>query len=97
MVSSHDIVVEKLNSISGIQSLKSDGTFYVFPNISNVIKGMPGINDDLEFAEALLVDKGVAVVPGTAFGLKNHIRLSIATSEENLNVALQRIAEFINS
>ena len=57
---------------------------------------MPGINDDLEFAEALLVDKGVAVVPGTAFGLKNHIRLSIATSEENLNVALQRIAEFIN-
>ena len=93
----HDIVVEKLNSISGIQSLKSDGTFYVFPNISNVIKGMPGINDDLEFAEALLVDKGVAVVPGTAFGLKNHIRLSIATSEENLNVALQRIAEFINS
>ena len=58
---------------------------------------MPGINDDLEFAEALLVDEGVAVVPGTAFGLKNHIRLSIATSEENLNVALQRIAEFINS
>ena len=93
----HDIVVEKLNSISGIESLKSDGTFYVFPNISNVIKDMPGINDDLEFAEALLVDKGVAVVPGTAFGLKNHIRLSIATSEENLNVALQRIAEFINS
>ena len=93
----HDIVVEKLNSISGIESLKSDGTFYVFPNISNVIKDMPDINDDLEFAEALLVDKGVAVVPGTAFGLKNHIRLSIATSEENLNVALQRIAEFINS
>jgi aspartate aminotransferase len=93
----HDIVVEKLNSISGIESLKSDGTFYVFPNISNVIKDMPGINDDLEFAEALLVDKGVAVVPGTAFGLRNHIRLSIATSEENLNVALQRIAEFINS
>lgn len=58
---------------------------------------MPDINDDLEFAEALLVDKGVAVVPGTAFGLRNHIRLSIATSEENLNVALQRIAEFINS
>ena len=93
----HDIVVEKLNSISGIESLKSDGTFYVFPNISNVIKDMPDINDDLEFAEALLVDKGVAVVPGTAFGLRNHIRLSIATSEENLNVALQRIAEFINS
>ena len=58
---------------------------------------MDGINDDLEFAEALLVDKGVAIVPGQAFGLKNHMRLSIATSEENLNNALQRIAEFINN
>ena len=57
---------------------------------------MDGINDDLEFAEALLINKGVAIVPGTAFGLKNHIRLSIATSEENLKNALQRIAEFIN-
>ena len=56
---------------------------------------MPGINDDLEFAEALLNDKGVAVVPGSAFGLKNHMRLSIATSETNLRNALARIAEFI--
>jgi aspartate aminotransferase len=43
-----------------------------------------------------LVDKGVAVVPGTAFGLKNHMRLSIATSEENLRNALIRIAEFLS-
>ena len=93
----HDVVVEKLNNISGVDSLHSDGTFYVFPDISSAIANMDGINDDLEFAEALLVDKGVAIVPGTAFGLKNHIRLSIATSEENLNNALQRIAEFINN
>ena len=93
----HDVVVEKLNNISGVDSLHSDGTFYVFPNISSAIASMDGINNDLEFAEALLVDKGVAIVPGTAFGLKNHIRLSIATSEENLNNALQRIAEFINN
>ena len=93
----HDVVVEKLNNISGVDSLHSDGTFYVFPDISSAIANMDGINDDLEFAEALLVDKGVAIVPGTAFGLKNHIRLSIATSEENLNNAIQRIAEFINN
>ncbi len=92
----HDMVVDKLNAIKGINALPSDGTFYVFPNISEAIAAMPGVNDDLEFAEALLVDKGVAVVPGTAFGLKNHMRLSIATSEENLNAALERIAEFIN-
>ena len=93
----HDVVVKKLNNIPGVDSLHSDGTFYVFPNISSAIANMDGINDDLEFAEALLVNKGVAIVPGTAFGLKNHIRLSIATSEENLNNALQRIDEFINN
>lgn len=91
----HDMVVERLNVMDGIDSLESDGTFYVFPNISGVIARMDGINDDLDFAEALLVDKGVAVVPGTAFGLKNHMRLSIATSEENLKNALDRIADFI--
>jgi aspartate aminotransferase len=93
----HDMVVEKLNAIDGVDSLHSDGTFYVFPDISGAIANMDGINDDLEFAEALLVDKGVAIVPGQAFGLKNHMRLSIATSEENLNNALERIAEFINN
>lgn len=92
----HDMVVEKLNAIDGIDSLHSDGTFYVFPNVSGALEKMPNINDDLELAEALLVEKGVAVVPGTAFGLKNHIRLSIATSETNLENALSRIAEFLN-
>lgn len=93
----HDMVVEKLNVIPGVDSLHSDGTFYVFPNISGAIANMDGVNDDLDFAEALLVDKGVAVVPGTAFGLKNHMRLSIATSEENLSNALDRIAQFVNN
>ena len=93
----HDMVVEKLNAIPGVDSLHSDGTFYVFPDISGAIGNMDGVNDDLEFAEALLADKGVAVVPGTAFGLKNHVRLSIATNEENLNNALDRIARFINN
>lgn len=91
----HDFVVDTLNKISGITALETDGTFYVFPDISGVLASKPDLNDDMDFAEALLVEKGVAVVPGTAFGLKNHIRLSIATSETNLQNALQRIAEFI--
>jgi aspartate aminotransferase len=91
----HDFVVEKLNQMQGITALETDGTFYVFPDISGVLANKPELTDDMDFAEALLVDKGVAVVPGTAFGLKNHIRLSIATSESNLQNALQRIAEFI--
>ncbi|MCX4186488.1 pyridoxal phosphate-dependent aminotransferase [Methylophaga sp. OBS4] len=92
----HDFVVAELNAMDGIESLETDGTFYVFPNISGVLARKPELKDDLDFAEALLVEKGVAVVPGTAFGLKNHVRLSIATSEENLKAALLRIAEFIS-
>jgi aspartate aminotransferase len=91
----HDFVVEALNKMSGITALETDGTFYVFPDITGVLANKPELKDDMDFAEALLVEKGVAVVPGTAFGLKNHIRLSIATSETNLQNALQRIAEFI--
>lgn len=91
----HDFVVAELNEMDGVTALSADGTFYVFPDITGVIEKMPGINNDMEFAEALLNDKGVAVVPGSAFGLQNHMRLSIATSESNLRNALSRIAEFI--
>ncbi|MCX4189482.1 pyridoxal phosphate-dependent aminotransferase [Methylophaga sp. OBS3] len=91
----HDFVVAELNEMDGVTALSTDGTFYVFPDISGVIEKMPGINNDMEFAEALLNDKGVAVVPGSAFGLQNHMRLSIATSESNLRNALSRIADFI--
>ncbi|WP_438970900.1 pyridoxal phosphate-dependent aminotransferase [Methylophaga sp.] len=91
----HDFVVTALNNMPGVDSLETNGTFYVFPNIAGVLERKPELKDDMDFAEALLIDKGVAVVPGSAFGLKNHVRLSIATSEENLRNALDRIADFI--
>jgi aspartate aminotransferase len=91
----HDFVVSTLNGMAGIDCLETHGTFYVFPNIAGVLENKPELKDDMDFAEALLVDKGVAVVPGSAFGLKNHVRLSIATSEDNLRNALNRLAEFI--
>ncbi|GAB4295491.1 MAG: pyridoxal phosphate-dependent aminotransferase [Methylophaga sp.] len=93
----HDFVVSALNEMDGIDCLATNGTFYVFPNIAGVLAQKPELKDDMDFAEALLVEKGVAVVPGSAFGLKNHVRLSIATSEENLCNALDRIAAFIAS
>jgi len=92
----HDLVVKALNKMDGVTALSTDGTFYVFPNIRKVIDAMPEIKDDVDFAEQLLVKTGVAVVPGAAFGLKDHIRLSIATSEENLENALKRINDFIS-
>ncbi|MBK1707609.1 pyridoxal phosphate-dependent aminotransferase [Marichromatium gracile] len=88
----HDLVVERLNAIEGIECLPTDGTFYVFPKVQGLIDRMPNINTDLELAEFLIETAGVALVPGTAFGLPGYVRLSIATSRENLEQALERIA-----
>ncbi len=91
----HDAVVVELNSIDGVECIKSDGTFYVFPNIEKLIDKLDGINSDLDFAEYLIEKAGVALVPGSAFGCPGHIRISIATSMENLTNALDRIKKAI--
>ncbi len=91
----HDFVVDELNSMDGIDCLKTDGTFYVFPNVEGVIERLDGISNDLDFAEYLIEKAGVALVPGSAFGCPGHIRISIATSMENLANALARIKQAI--
>jgi aspartate aminotransferase len=88
----HDYVVDRLNRIPGIACLPTDGTFYVFPRVQEMIDRVAGIHNDLELAEHLIEKAGVALVPGTAFGLAGHVRISIATSRENLEQALDRIA-----
>ncbi len=87
----HDYVVKMLNQIPGIDCLKTDGTFYVFPDVSKAIARLDNIENDLDFAEHLIINAGVAVVPGSAFGCPDHIRISIATSMENLENAIKRI------
>jgi aspartate aminotransferase len=87
----HDFVVDRLNRIAGVSCLPTDGTFYLFPNVQELIERLDGIGNDLEFAEYLIEEAGVALVPGSAFGLGGHIRLSIATSMANLEKALERI------
>ncbi|MCK5828897.1 MAG: pyridoxal phosphate-dependent aminotransferase [Methylococcales bacterium] len=91
----HDYVVEELNTIDGVDCLTSDGTFYVFPNVEKLMSKLEGIDDDLDFAEYLIEKAGVALVPGSAFGCPGHIRISIATSMENLKNALERIKQAI--
>lgn len=86
----HDFVVEALNLMPGVECLATDGTFYVLPNVSEVIHRM-GLKDDLALSEFLLEEAGVAVVPGSAFGAEGHMRLSIATSRANLEGALDRL------
>ncbi len=87
----HDVVVDLLNEIDGIECLPTDGTFYVFPNVEKLIARLEGISNDLEFAEYLIMKAGVAIVPGSAFGCEGHIRISIATSMDNLTHAIARI------
>jgi len=88
----HDFVVEALNAIPGIHCLPTDGTFYVFPEVSGLIERIDGVKNDLELAEYLIEQAGVALVPGSAFGLDGCARISIATSRTNLERALERIA-----
>ncbi len=87
----HDYVVERLNKIPGVSCLPTDGTFYCFPDVSEAIKKIDGVSSDVELAEHLIEHAGVALVPGSAFGLAGHVRISIATSKENLTNALDRL------
>ena len=87
----HNFVVDALNRIPGVECLPTDGTFYVFPGVEGLISRLDGVSNDLELAEHLIEHAGVALVPGSAFGLDGCVRISIATSRQNLEQALQRL------
>ena len=93
-----DLVVEMLNEAPGISCHKPEGAFYVFPNIAGCIgktsKGGRKIETDTDFAMALLEEKYVATVQGTAYGMSPYLRISYATNTENLREACGRIQEF---
>ncbi|MDX1594870.1 MAG: pyridoxal phosphate-dependent aminotransferase [Gammaproteobacteria bacterium] len=91
----HDRLVEKLQALPGVECLPSDGTFYSFPDFSGVIANLDGVDDDLQLAEYLINEAGVALVPGSAFGTPGHVRISFATSQENLDKAVERIARVL--
>ena len=88
----HDRVLELLNAIEGVTCLPSEGAFYAFPDMRGLIAKLPGIDDDVQLAEHLIEKVGVALVPGSAFGSPGFMRLSFATSMENLEEAIGRIA-----
>jgi aspartate aminotransferase len=91
-------MVDGLNSIEGITCIMPAGAFYVFPNISAFLKrSYKGkvIRGSIEFAEYLIDVAEVAVVPGEAFGTEGHVRLSYATSMENIEEGIKRIAEAV--
>lgn len=89
----HDFVLAGLNAIDGVECTPSDGTFYSFPNMQGVIDKLDGIKNDVELGEYLLEQAEVALVPGSAFGAKGYMRLSYATSMENLETAIERLRD----
>jgi aspartate aminotransferase len=91
----HDFVVGRLNAIPGVSCQAGAGTFYAFAQVEGAIRAL-GLKDDNEFAEYLLVNAGVAVVPGSGFGAPNHIRISFACSMDTIKDALDRIAEAVS-
>jgi aspartate aminotransferase len=83
--------VAALNEIEGVECIPADGTFYAFPSFQQVIDNDERFNNDIELAEFLLNDAGVALVPGSAFGAPGNMRLSFATSMSILEDAIGRI------
>ena len=71
--------------------LESNGTFYSFPNIQGFIDARDDLKNDVDVANLLLEEVGVALVPGSAFGAEGYMRISFATSMENLQKAVERI------
>lgn len=88
----HDYVVKALNKLPGVECIESDGTFYAFPSFKGAMEAT-GCTTDVEFAEKMLIEAEVALVPGSAFGTPGHMRLSYATSMQNLETAIVRLAK----
>jgi aspartate aminotransferase len=86
----HDFIVAGLNSLPGVSCIPGSGAFYAFADVTKAMAAQ-GCRDDGEFAELLLNEGGVAVVPGGGFGAPGHIRLSFACSMETLEKAIERM------
>lgn len=86
-----NIVVKSFNEIKGLSTTDPDGAFYVFVNIQKVT------NDSMKFCADLLEQKGVALVPGLAFGTEGYVRFSFATDLVTIQEGIKRIKEFVEN
>jgi aspartate aminotransferase len=91
-----DHVLAGLSGIKGIKCARPEGAFYVYPNISAFL-GRKGLQSPAEFSRKLLHEAHVASVPGEGFGTQQHIRLSYATSQKELDRGLERLRNFVSS
>ena len=91
-----DHMLVGLRAIDGVKCTKPEGAFYVYPNISAFF-GRGGINSPADFAKKLLHEAHVATVPGEGFGTNEHVRMSYATSQKELDRGLERLRGFLGS
>ena len=96
----NQFMTDKLNAITGFRCLLSGGAFYAFVDANQAIQsltkqGLIATANDMDFSEYLLEKSGVAVVPGSAFGCNGYIRLSFATSMDNLTKAMDRLKKLL--
>jgi aspartate aminotransferase len=91
-----DHILRGLQTIPGLSCSKPEGAFYVYPNISEFL-GRGGVNSAANFARRLLHEAHVATIPGEGFGTCEHVRISYATSEKELDRGLDRLRRFIAS
>jgi len=91
-----EIIYDKLVAIPGFTCVKPQGAFYLYPNVKCAAE-MSGFSNVDDFVEALLVEAKVAVIPGSGFGTPDNIRLSYATSLEQLEKAVERIGQFVTA
>lgn len=89
-----DIIYDQLVAIPGFTCVKPQGAFYLYPNVKQAAE-IAGFTSVDAFVEALLVEAKVAVVPGSGFGTPDNIRLSYATSLDQLEKAVQRMDQFM--
>jgi aspartate aminotransferase len=90
----HDFVVERINQIPGFKCIPAAGAFYAFMDVRDAMK-QKGVETDADFATAILEEVDVAAVPGSGFGAEGYLRISFATSMDNLVNALDRIEAFM--
>ncbi|MDR3492701.1 MAG: pyridoxal phosphate-dependent aminotransferase [Gammaproteobacteria bacterium] len=87
----HDFVLGELLTMPGIKCAPCNGTFYIFPSVVGLLNKNPKITTDMEFAEYLLNEAEIALVPGSAFGAPGYVRISYATSMDKLKEAMRRM------
>ena len=88
--------MELFRQIPGLRVIVPEGAFYLSVNVESAIQKF-GLKNDEEFSKKVLQEKQVAFLWGSASGMPGWIRISFATSDEQIRKGIQRIADFVNS